>query len=131
MRSFLIFTLFLSFVYAKELIAYYNKNCGCCESYFSKLEKEGFKVKRIQVDGDKLMEIKSQLKVPPNLRSCHTMLYKDRFVEGHVPPQGVKRAIEDKSIKGVASPHGIRSGRGGYEDRYFVVQKDVIKEVRP
>lgn len=131
MRSFIIFTFLLSFAYAQELIAYYNKSCGCCESYFSKLEREGFKVKRMEVSQDKLMEIKSQMGVPPNLRSCHTMLYKDRFIEGHVPPEGVRRAIKDRRLKGVASPHGIKSGRGGYEDRYFLVENNSIKEVRP
>jgi hypothetical protein len=30
--------------------------------------------------------------------------------------------LREKNIKGVASPHGVKSGRGGYEDNYEVVR---------
>ncbi|MFN7065909.1 MAG: DUF411 domain-containing protein [Aquificaceae bacterium] len=123
MKSLLAFALFLSFAYAQEFMAYYSKNCGCCEIYFSKLEREGFRIKRVQVNGDKLMEMKSQFGVPPDLRSCHTMVYEDRFIEGHVPPEGIRKVIKDKNLKGVASPHGIKSGKGEYEDGYFLIRR--------
>jgi hypothetical protein len=112
-----------AFVLAKqEIIAYYNPGCGCCSSYFSKLEKEGFRIKKVKVSNEELDRIKSQLKVPLNLRSCHTMFYEGRFIEGHVPPKGVSLVLRKKNIKGAASPHGVKSGRGGYEDNYEVVR---------
>lgn len=119
------------FAIAEELLAYYSPSCGCCTSYFSKLEKEGFRVKKVAVSPERLMEVKSQLGVPPQLRSCHTMLYKGRFVEGHVPPEGIKSLAKDKNLLGVASPHGIKSAKGGYEKNFFLVYKDKVKEVRP
>lgn len=124
MVKFLCATLFITLLaFAKEEItAYYDPGCGCCTSYFSRLEKEGFKIKRVKVSGTELMEIKSKAKVPPELRSCHTMLYQGRFIEGHVPPEGVRLVLRDKSIKGVASPHGQKSARGMYEDEYKVVK---------
>ena len=120
----LLFILIFSlFAYAKqEIIAYYNPGCGCCTSYFSKLEKEGFVIKKVKVSGAELDRIKNELKIPLELRSCHTMVYQGRFVEGHVPPKGVRLVIKDKSTKGVGSPHGVKSGRGGYEESYRVVR---------
>jgi len=50
------------------------------------------------------------------------MVYEGRFIEGHVPPKGVSLVLREKNIKGVASPHGVKSGRGGYEDNYEVVR---------
>ncbi|WP_448584666.1 DUF411 domain-containing protein [Thermocrinis sp.] len=121
--SFVLFLVFSFFAFAKsEITAYYNPNCGCCNSYFSKLEREGFRIKRVKVSNEELDKIKNQLSVPLNLRSCHTMVYQGRFIEGHVPPEGVRLALGEKSIKGVASPHGVKSGRGGYEDKYEVVR---------
>lgn len=123
MKVFFILVALFSFTYSMELLAYYNKGCGCCESYFSKLEKEGFRIRRVEVSGERLMEIKSQLGIPPNLRSCHTMVYKDKFVEGHVPPKGIREVIRSKEFKGVASLHGKKSALGGYEDSYELIKR--------
>ncbi|RMH00635.1 MAG: DUF411 domain-containing protein [Aquificota bacterium] len=124
MKKFLCAMLFIPFiVFSKEEItAYYNPGCGCCTSYFSRLEKEGFRLKKVKVSGEELMKIKSRLGVPPELRSCHTMVYGGRFIEGHVPPEGVRLVLKDKSVKGTASPHGQKSAKGQYEDSYRVVR---------
>lgn len=123
MKTLFILFSILSLTYGMDLLAYYSKGCGCCEGYFSKLEKEGFRVKRVDVSGDRLMEIKSQLGVPPNLRSCHTMVYKDKFIEGHVPPRGIKEVMKGKDIRGVASLHGKKSSLGDYEDSYQLIRR--------
>ena len=93
----LLFILIFSlFAYAKqEIIAYYNPGCGCCSSYFSKLEKEWFLIRKVKVSGAELDRIKNGLKIPLELRSCHTMVYQGRFIEGHVPPEGVRLVIKD------------------------------------
>lgn len=109
--------------FASEITAYYSPSCGCCSKYFSRLERDGFKIKRVEVSPDKLMEIKSQLAVPPQLRSCHTMVYEGRFIEGHVPPEGIKKVLKDKSLKGVASVHGKDSAMGRYEKQYELVRR--------
>lgn len=109
--------------FASEITAYYNPSCGCCSKYFSKLERDGFKVKRVEVSPERLMEIKSQLSVPPQLRSCHTMVYEGRFIEGHVPPEGIKRILRDKNLRGVASTHGKASAIGDYEKQYEIVRR--------
>jgi hypothetical protein len=118
----LLLSIFAFALAKQEIVAYYNPGCGCCSSYFSKLEKEGFRIKKVKVSNEELDRIKNQLNVPLNLRSCHTMVYEGRFIEGHVPPKGVSLVLREKNIKGVASPHGVKSGRGGYEDNYEVVR---------
>ncbi len=124
MRKFVLLVLLSGFcAFASEITAYYSPSCACCSRYFSKLEKEGFKVKRVEVSPDKLMEIKSQLSVPPQLRSCHTMVYENRFIEGHVLPEGVRKVLKDKSLRGVASTHGKASAMGGYEKHYEIVRR--------
>ncbi|WP_448587754.1 hypothetical protein [Thermocrinis sp.] len=59
----------------QEITAYYNPGYGCCTSYFSKLEKEGFVIKRVKVSNEELDRVKNRLNIPLNLRSCHTMVY--------------------------------------------------------
>jgi len=54
------------------------------------------------------------------------MVYNGMFIEGHVPPKGVRLVLREKNIKGVASLHGVKSGRGGYEDNYEVVKFGII-----
>ncbi|MCX8164925.1 MAG: DUF411 domain-containing protein [Aquificaceae bacterium] len=131
MRWFLILFLIPLVGFCGEIIAYYSPSCSCCTSYFSKLEEEGFKIRREKKSPEELMNIKSQLKIPPQLRSCHTMVYKGRFIEGHVPPEGVKRLIKDEKLKGVASLHGKKSALGGFEDNYYLVRENQTLEVKP
>ena len=132
MRVFYFLLLLISIAFSAEIRAYYNPGCGCCESYFSKLERMGYRIKRIPVDSSKLDSIKDSLVVPLEMRSCHTMEYQGRFIEGHVHPKGIERLIKDEKVKGVAAPHGLKSARGGFESRYFVVNRDNrIKEVKP
>ena len=118
-----IVSLSLGIAFGQTIKAYYNPNCGCCSSYFSKLEKEGFKIERIKVDYAQLDSIKDRLGVPLELRSCHTMEYQGKFIEGHVKPEGIRKAIQDKKIKGVASKHGRESAKGNFEDRYYTLEK--------
>ncbi len=108
---------------AQTIKAYYNPNCGCCLSYFSKLEKEGFKIERIKVDYTELDRIKDKFGIPIEMRSCHTMDYQGKFIEGHVKPEGVRQVIKGKDIRGVASKHTLKSARGGFEDEYSVLKK--------
>ncbi len=124
-RFLLLLSVFVSLSHAGEIRAYYNPGCGCYLSYFSKLEKEGFKVKRIRVSPSELDMVKERLKVPLEARSCHTMEHEGRFIEGHVPPEGVRKALSDKNIGGVSAPHGFKSARGGFEDSYIIVRKEV------
>ncbi len=105
-----------------EITAIYNPNCGCCHKYFQLLESKGFKVKRKVVSQNQLYEAKNKLGVPVDKRSCHTMVVNGKFVEGHVPTEGIKKLLESKNAKGVFSPHGTLSGWGREESGYELIE---------
>ena len=108
--------------YAKEITAFYNPGCGCCHKYFKKLEEKGFKVNRVEVSSDQLFKKKDELGVPVSKRSCHTMVMSNKFIEGHVPVEGIKALTKDSKAKGVYSPHGTLSGWGMEEKSYELIR---------
>lgn len=112
----------LGFAFSKEITAYYNPNCGCCHKYFKRLEEKGYKITRVEISSDLLFKKKDQLGVPVNQRSCHTMQIGEKFIEGHVPVEGIEVLLKDKKAKGVYSPHGTLSGWGKEETQYFLIR---------
>ncbi len=123
MRKFLSILLLgaFSFSFSLEITAFYNPNCGCCHKYFSMLEEKGYKIKRVEVSSDELFKKKDELGVPVNKRSCHTMVIGDKFIEGHVPIEGIESLLKSDA-KGVYSPHGTLSGWGKAEKTYELIK---------
>ncbi len=121
MTSFMVVIAF-SFSKAPEIIAYYNPGCKCCTEYFDLLEKKGYKIKRVEVDSTTLYEKKNELGVPVDKRSCHTMKVGNKFIEGHVPVEGIEKVLSSKKAKGVYSPHGVHSGFGVEEEHYILIE---------
>ena len=98
--------------------------CGCCAEWVEILNRAGINLK-VQ-DLDSLTNIKKMLRVPPELRSCHTAMIGDYVVEGHVPVREIKRLLQEKpKAIGIAVP-GMPIGSPGMEqgdrkDSYKVV----------
>ncbi len=116
---------FFLLAWAKEtpvIIAYYNPDCRCCTKYFDLLEDKGYKIKRVEVDSLTLYKKKNEMGVPVDKRSCHTMKVGDKFIEGHVPVEGIEALLNSKNAKGVYSPHGTSSGFGVEEDIYIIIR---------
>jgi len=70
-------------------------------------------------------QVKNQLGVPGNLRSCHTAKVGNYLVEGHVPAATIKRMLsEQPDIQGLSVP-GMPMGSPGMEgariDPYHVI----------
>ncbi len=107
---------------AKEITAFYNPNCGCCHKYFKRLEEKGYRINRVEVSPDKLFKKKDELGVPVDKRSCHTMVIGDRFIEGHVPTEGIEALLQSRRARGVYSPHGTLSGWGAEERVYELIE---------
>lgn len=105
-----------------EITAFYNPNCGCCHKYFKRLEKKGYKVNRVEVGSDELFKKKDKLGVPVDKRSCHTMVVGDKFIEGHVPAEGIQALLRSENAKGVYSHHGTLSGWGMEEKDYELIE---------
>jgi hypothetical protein len=108
-------------LHSKEIIAYYNPKCSCCHQYFKILEKKGYKIKRVELEYPELYKKKDELGVPVDKRSCHTMRIGDKFIEGHVPAEGIEALLRSEA-RGVYSPHGILSGMGKEEEVYLLIE---------
>ncbi|MBR9707579.1 MAG: hypothetical protein GOV15_04035 [Candidatus Diapherotrites archaeon] len=90
---------------------YKSLTCGCCGGYSSYLKDLGFNVEVINLDD--LSSIKSKYGVPASMQSCHTAIFGDYFVEGHVPIEAVNQMLEEKpDIDGIAIP-GMPAGSPG------------------
>jgi hypothetical protein len=95
----------------QKVTVYKSPTCGCCGNYISYLEREGFDVETIQTQ--EMDEIKDRNGVPHNMRSCHTSVFGDYIVEGHIPLAAVEKLLIDKpQIRGIAMP-GMPQGSPG------------------
>ncbi|WP_332726556.1 DUF411 domain-containing protein [Pseudomonas sp. ESBL9] len=100
-----------------------DANCGCCKTWISHLQANGFKV-NYHVEAD-MSSVKQRLGVQPRLASCHTGVINGKFVEGHVPADQVVALTRRDDLKGIAVP-GMPIGSPGMEmgdrkDAYQVI----------
>ena len=91
--------------------------CGCCKMWIEHLEKEGFSVKANDVQ--QTAPIRTQLRMPDDMGSCHTGLIAGFAIEGHVPASEIKRLLlepEDlrQQVIGLSVP-GMPIGSPGME----------------
>jgi len=62
---------------------------------------------------DDMTDIKDDLGIPQDMRSCHTSMVEDYFLEGHVPVEAIRKLLEEQpAIDGIALP-GMPSGSPG------------------
>src|SRR3989344_4069903 len=96
-----------------EVTLFKSMSCGCCSVYASYMQKKGISVSLPEISDVKLNEVKDSFKIPSNLRSCHTTMYGNYFVEGHVPLEAVEKLLaENPDIAGIAMP-GMQMGSPG------------------
>ena len=89
--------------YDGDVIVYKSPTCGCCSEYVSYLKSNGFNVKTVLVDD--MASIKQKYGVPSNLESCHTAIFGNYFVEGHVPIEAIEKMLVEKpKINGISLP---------------------------
>jgi hypothetical protein len=91
--------------------------CGCCKMWIEHLEKEGFSVKANDVP--QTAPIRTKLRIPDDMGSCHTGLIAGFAIEGHVPASEIKRLLaEPESLRlqviGLSVP-GMPIGSPGME----------------
>jgi hypothetical protein len=109
-------------LFAREALAQANSitmwrdpGCGCCVEWAKRMEA-AFGAKVNVVNSPNMAAVKSARGVPDNLRSCHTAMVRGVVVEGHVPPEDIKRLIAQrpKGIIGLAVP-GMPAGSPGMD----------------
>lgn len=97
---------------AEAAIVYKSPNCGCCSVYASYLNnQDGYDVETKNLDD--MTSIKTELGVPQELGSCHTMEIGGYVIEGHIPEAAVEKLLsEQPDIKGIGMP-GMPAGSPG------------------
>lgn len=82
---------------------YKDPSCGCCTAWVERLESAGF-VAEVEERSD-MNAVKASLGVPDDLASCHTAVVGGYTIEGHVPPDDIKRLLKTRpKAKGLAVP---------------------------
>lgn len=114
----------------QQLLVYKSPSCGCCTSWVEHLATKGFSA-RIQHTDD-MDAIKNRLKVPNDLRSCHTAVSAGQYVfEGHVPARYIQQflAKPPAGAIGLAVP-AMPVGSPGMEagDRFMPYQVLLLQE---
>ena len=62
---------------------------------------------------DNLDEVKDRFDIPQDMRSCHTSVIGDYYIEGHVPVAAIEKLLaEQPDVDGIALP-GMPSGSPG------------------
>ena len=90
---------------------YRSPNCGCCVGWEEYLRMAGFEVESVVTDD--VSAIKDDLQIPDEMRSCHTAIIGEYFIEGHVPVEAIQRLLEEQpDIDGIALP-GMPQGSPG------------------
>ncbi|MDH3978696.1 MAG: DUF411 domain-containing protein, partial [Gammaproteobacteria bacterium] len=78
----------------ERLTVYKSPTCGCCKVWIKHVNQAGFKTATEQPAN--LNDVKSELGVPPQVRSCHTAVSESGYVfEGHIPAKLIKRFLAD------------------------------------
>ena len=108
---------------AQAIVTVYSSpTCGCCHGYEEYLEEHGFEVESIRTDD--VPEMKDELKIPEEMRSCHTAKVGEYYIEGHVPVEAIWKLLEEHpQISGIALP-GMpmgSPGMGGDQEQPFKI----------
>lgn len=95
----------------KKITLYKSQSCGCCTGYANFLKSKGFQVEIIDIQD--ISVVKDKYNIPMNMRSCHTSVIDNYFVEGHMPIEAINKLLEEKpDIEGIALS-GMPSGSPG------------------
>jgi hypothetical protein len=100
---------------AAQLVMFRDAGCGCCEEW-AKHVREGLD-REVAVRDDRAMpEVKAEMGVPDDLRSCHTMQVAGYVIEGHVPAREIARLLAERpaDVRGLAVA-GMPAGSPGME----------------
>ncbi len=90
-----------------------DPDCGCCGDWVNHLRSAGFTVTVDETS--ELSAIRTRLRVPPALTSCHTGEVSGYVIEGHVPAEAIRLLLDTRpDALGLAVP-GMPAGSPGME----------------
>ncbi|NND55567.1 MAG: DUF411 domain-containing protein [Gammaproteobacteria bacterium] len=96
------------------LEVYKTPTCGCCGKWVDHLRDHGFEVKVNEVSNTRAVQDRAG--VPRELRSCHTAIVGEYFVEGHTPADVIEQFFTEQpeGVRGIGVP-GMPMGSPGME----------------
>ena len=113
-----------------------NPQCGCCNAWIKILTDKGFNVTTEDRSVSLLNKFKIESGIPRDMMSCHTAKIDGYFIEGHAPPNDIKRLIVDRpDALGLAVPAMPYGSPGmGPEDKreaydVYIISADGTAEV--
>lgn len=90
-----------------------DPDCGCCSAWVEILLDEGFAVTVEERSGTSLARYKLDNGIPQEMSSCHTGSISGYMIEGHVPPDDIRRLLQKRpDAIGLAVP-GMPYGSPG------------------
>ena len=106
-----------------SFVMWRDPGCGCCLEWAKRVEA-AFGRKLPVVNAPNIAAVKKAQGVPAALVSCHTALIQGVVVEGHVPPEDIKRLIASRpaGVKGLAVP-GMPAGAPGMDVGHSVRER--------
>ncbi len=116
-----------------QVTVFKSPYCGCCAKWVDHMRAAGFTV--AVRDMEDLTSVKKMAGVPAELESCHTASVGGYIIEGHVPPEAVRRLLSGETgYRGLAVP-GMPSGspgmEGGTPEPYVVYGFDASGRAEP
>lgn len=97
---------------SETFTVYKSNGCGCCSVYL-KYAQNKLNMNVVSKEVEDVNPMKDELKIPNNLRSCHTSIVGNYFVEGHIPVEAINKMLTEKpDIAGIAMA-GMPSGSPG------------------
>lgn len=105
-------------------VFYRSPGCGCCHVWTERMAAAGMPV--TLEDSEDLAAVSEKLGIPEALQGCHTGEIQGYVISGHVPPEDIKRLLDEKPVaRGLVVP-GMPVGSPGMEmgdqtERYDVL----------
>ena len=85
------------------ITVYKSSTCACCTKWVDHIRANGFAP--VVHDEEEMDALKDKLKVPQDVRSCHTAQMDGYLIEGHVPASDMRRLLADRpKTAGLAVP---------------------------
>jgi hypothetical protein len=82
---------------------YKSSTCDCCTKWVDHVRANGFAP--VVHDEEEMDALKDKLKVPQDVRSCHTAQIEGYVIEGHVPAADIRRLLAERPrTAGLAVP---------------------------
>lgn len=85
--------------------------CGCCSSWAKAFGMAGYLVETR--DENDMDAFKARLKVPDDVRGCHTAIVDGYYLEGHVPLEAAEKLLKERPALAGLAVAGMPAGSLG------------------